>query len=142
MNRLVVVIMLAALWGGWNWWRNERAEHVPPGIVAPAAPVQTNLDSGPRFEIGGYHLLGRARYDLEARILRKEIYRLDGGAALAPVDLGVGWGPMSDTAVVGQLEYPVDVSLWIDHRPSVTVGDEVASVAEPGGFDDGYVHCL
>ena len=38
-------------------------------------------------------------------MLRKEIYRLDGGASLAPVDLGVGWGPMSDTRVIDELEF-------------------------------------
>ncbi len=106
MNRIVLAIVAVSLWGAWNWWHNERAEHLPPGIVAPADPAQTNLvDAPPRFEVKGYTLLGRARYDLEARILRKEIYRVDGGATLAPVDLGVGWGPMSDTAVVDQLEF-------------------------------------
>ena len=38
-------------------------------------------------------------------MLRKEIYRLDGGAGVAPVDLGVGWGPMSDTRVIEALEF-------------------------------------
>ena len=38
-------------------------------------------------------------------MLRKEIYRIDGGADLAPVDLGLGWGAMSDTRVVDQLEF-------------------------------------
>lgn len=105
MNWFAVTVLAASLWGAWNWWRHERHEHVPPGIVAPAAPAQAGLEPSPRFETKGYVLLGRARYELEARVLRKEIYRIDGGAALAPVDLGVGWGPMSDSAVVDQLEF-------------------------------------
>jgi hypothetical protein len=31
--------------------------------------------------------------------------RFDGGASLAPVGLGVGWGPMSDTGVIDELEF-------------------------------------
>lgn len=105
MNWIVVALFVASLWGGWNWWRNERQEHVPPGIVAPEAPRQSALDPPGRFEAKGHVLIARARFELTARVLRKEIYRLDGGASLAPVDLGLGWGPMSDSTVVDQLEF-------------------------------------
>lgn len=105
MNWLVVALVAACLWGGWNWWRNERHEHVPPGIVAPAEPRQVALDPPPRFEAKGYTFVARARYELTVRVLRKENYHLDGGASLAPVDLGVGWGPMSDSTLVDQLEF-------------------------------------
>lgn len=38
------------------------------------------------------------------RLLRKERYRLDGAASIAPYDLAVGWGPMSDSQVLDQLD--------------------------------------
>ncbi len=53
----------------------------------------------------GYTFVKRAKYDITARLLRKEIYHLDGGAGLAPVDLGVGWGPLSDSALLDGLEF-------------------------------------
>jgi hypothetical protein len=65
--------------------------HRPPGIVAPDEPVQVDLDPPPRFEARGYTFVKRAKFDITARLLRKQPYRLDGGAGLAPVDLGVGW---------------------------------------------------
>jgi len=37
--------------------------------------------------------------------LRRETYLLDGGAGLAPVDLGLGWGPLSDSAMLEGLEF-------------------------------------
>jgi hypothetical protein len=37
-------------------------------------------------------------------VLGAERYRFDRGAELAPVDLALGWGPMSDTAVLEQIE--------------------------------------
>src|SRR5271167_4564585 len=105
MNRLLLIgIVLTAL-GGWHWWTSERAVERPPGIIAPEKPVQVDLDPPPRFEARGYTFIERATYTITARVLRKEIYRLDGGAGLAPVDLGVGWGPLSDSAMIDQLEF-------------------------------------
>ena len=101
----VVFLMLASVAGAWNWWTSERHERLPPGIVAPDAPVQQLLDPPPTFAAKEHVFVARARYDITARVLRKGIYRIDGGANLAPVDLGLGWGAMSDTAVVDALEF-------------------------------------
>lgn len=105
MNWLVILLLAASVYGAWNWWSSERQVHVPPGIVAPDDPLQDNLDPPSTFSAKDYTFHGRARYDITARVLRKEIYRIDGGANLAPVDLGLGWGPMSDTRIVDQLEF-------------------------------------
>jgi hypothetical protein len=77
----------------------------PPGIVAPDEPVQAKLDAPREFDARGVRLIVRARYDITARVLRKEIYRADDGADIAPVDLGVGWGPLSDTRVIDELDF-------------------------------------
>jgi hypothetical protein len=102
---IVALMLIASLFGAWNWWSSERHVHVPPGIVAPDDPVQTNLDSPTTLSAKDHTFVTRARYEITARVLRKEIYRVDGGADLAPVDLGLGWGAMSDTRVVDQLEF-------------------------------------
>ena len=68
-------------------------------------PRQQDLDPPPRFDDRGYTFAKRARYDITARVLRREIYRVDGGAALAPVDVAVGWGPVSDSSIVDRLEF-------------------------------------
>ena len=99
------IMLVLGLIGGWHWWTSERSVSLPPGMVAPNEPVQSNLDPPPTFAAKGVTMIARARYDITARVLRKEIYRIDGGADLAPVDLGVGWGAMSDTQVVDQLEF-------------------------------------
>ena len=105
MHRFAVIVLALAAYGGWHWWTTERAVARPPGIVAPDEPVQVNLDDPASFELKGYTVIKRAKYDITARLVRKEIYRLDGGAGLAPVDLGVGWGPLSDSALLDQLEF-------------------------------------
>jgi hypothetical protein len=101
----IALLVVAGLAGGWHWWTSERPVARVPGIVAANDPVQQNLDPPPQFEARGHTFVARARYDITARVLRKEIYRLDGGAALAPVDLAVGWGPMSDSAIIDRLEF-------------------------------------
>jgi hypothetical protein len=105
MHRFAVVALVLAVYGGWHWWSSERAVHRPPGIVAPDEPVQIDLDPPPRFEAKGYTFVKRAKFDITARLLRKETYHLDGGAGLAPVDLGLGWGLLSDSAMLEGLEF-------------------------------------
>lgn len=105
MHWLVVALLAASVWGAWNWWTHEREVSVPPGIVAPAEPVQVMLDPPPHFTAKDHEFVARATYTITARVLRKESYHVDGGADLAPLDLGLGWGAMSDTTVVRQLEF-------------------------------------
>ena len=56
------------------------------------------------------------------------------------MDVGFEYVGDLHAAFGGEVEYPVDVALWVDHHGDVTVGDQVAAVAETGGFDDGHVH--
>jgi len=103
---LVWALVVASLYGAWNWWSSEREVSRAPGITVAEEPLQGALDQARQtFEQKGYTFSPRARYEITARVLRKEIYRIDGGAGLAPVDLGVGWGPMSDSAVIDRLEF-------------------------------------
>jgi hypothetical protein len=103
--RYLWLLFVAGLLGGWHWWTSERIVSHPPGILVATEPVQRDLDPPPHFDARGHTLYARARYDITARVLRKEIYHVDGGADLAPVDLGVGWGPLSDTRVIDDLEF-------------------------------------
>lgn len=106
MPLLVVALFVAGFLGSWHWWTSEREVAHPPGIVAPYAPVQSPPDEARQIVRDDGHVLHvRARFAVDARVLRKSIYRLDGGADLAPVDLGIGWGPMSDSAVIDGLEF-------------------------------------
>ncbi|MFO1412941.1 MAG: hypothetical protein U1F10_03335 [Burkholderiales bacterium] len=104
MNWLVALLLAASVWGAWNWWAHEREVSVPPGIVAPGEPVQVMLDPPPKFDAKDHVFVARATYTITARVLRKEAYHVDGGADLAPFDLALGWGAMSDTTIVRQLD--------------------------------------
>jgi hypothetical protein len=49
-----------------------------------------------------------ARFSVRAIVLSRERYRYDPEAALAPVDLALGWGRMSEAAVINALRISQD----------------------------------
>ena len=69
------------------------------GVLVEREPVQKPTRAA-AFAFGEFEIEPRASYDIEARVLSVEPYRVDGGAKLSPLDFAVGWGPMSDTAVL------------------------------------------
>lgn len=80
------------------------ARKLPPGRLAPEAPRQENATGeGAPIALKGYTLIPLARFHVTARVLGTQRYRLDREAALAPVDLALGWGPMSDSEVLSDL---------------------------------------
>ncbi len=87
--------------------RNVQAQPIarPPGVLAPHAPFQAPLSpqSDVRLEKPGYQFRPVAYFELEARVLSRRIYHTDPAAAISPVDLALGWGRMSDSAVLDRL---------------------------------------
>ena len=98
-GRLVSVLLLAALLGG---CRGE-VRH-GPGVLAPNEPVQTARGEVPLFQHGDYLIEPLARFEVEARVLGAKRYRRGREAELSPVDLALGWGPMSDETVLDHLD--------------------------------------
>ncbi len=76
----------------------------PPGVLIASDPIQRdNPTDRTAFSYGKFQLKPLADFSLEARVLHRKIYRYDHSAALVPIDLAVGWGPMSDQAVLDHL---------------------------------------
>jgi hypothetical protein len=76
----------------------------PAGVLVESAPEQIAISDGQEtIERGEYHLKPLARFSLDARILHRKIYSYDRESKLVPVDLALGWGPMSDQAVLDRI---------------------------------------
>ncbi len=93
-----------------------------PGILAPEAPEQRNLAPGqPGIRHGEFELTPLAEFRAEARLLSRLSYRFDAGAALSPMDFAIGWGRMSDSAVIDQLDISQGARFfsyrWEEHPP-------------------------
>lgn len=76
-----------------------RAIEHPPGVLVDQEPQQTP-SSDATFTIGEFAVTPRARFDIAARVLSVESYKLGADARLSPIDFAVGWGVMSDSAVL------------------------------------------
>jgi hypothetical protein len=73
------------------------------GMPAAREPGQ-HTDRLPHpFEQDGYTITPLARYQVTAVVLSRDRYRNDRGATLSPVDLALGWGPMSVASVINGL---------------------------------------
>lgn len=106
------VILLLAL-AAFGWWTSPPlGRSRPPGVLAPEVPVQDDLQDAPVIERGEYRLKPLANFRVEARVLGREDYRFDEGASLSPMDLALGWGRMSDSAVLDQLDIDQGVRFY------------------------------
>jgi hypothetical protein len=104
MRRIGWLALLVLLgWGALHWWR-QRPLHPPPGVLAAESPEQVDLDEGAVLQRAGVSLRTRAHFALTARVLAREDYHWDAGASLAPMDLALGWGRMSDSAVLSRID--------------------------------------
>ncbi len=103
MRRLLIAAVLLCLFGAWQYL-GQRAVTAPPGVLAPRAPAQSAIADARELSAAGHRIRPLAAFSLQARVLAREDYRFDRESELAPTDLALGWGPMSDTAVLENLE--------------------------------------
>ncbi len=76
----------------------------PPGVLAEEEPNQSKLVQSEVWERDGYYINAIVQFELKAKVLGKERYRFDRESDLAPYDLALGWGRMSDQSVVDKME--------------------------------------
>ncbi len=99
--RRAIFAVLAGAAGYWLW--PQSALRHPPGVLIAAEPVQRLIAAQPLGDVHGFQLTAVATYVIQARVLRTKRYWAD-GADLVPYDVALGWGPMSDQAVLDRLD--------------------------------------
>ena len=87
-----------------------------PGVLVPSDPYQGPIGRGVPWKENGNQFTPLADFHLRARILRTASYWLDHGSAISPLDLAVGWGPMSDQAILDQISLSQG-QRWYTWRP-------------------------
>lgn len=102
-RQLVVLCLALSLFGAANWYRQRPLAH-GAGVLVRTEPRQTDPADRTPVEHGDYLLTPLADFSVEARVLSRQEYRFDAGSALAPLDLALGWGRMSDSAVIERLD--------------------------------------
>ncbi|MCX7199409.1 MAG: hypothetical protein NTW37_15940 [Proteobacteria bacterium] len=102
MNWPKIGFVALILFGALNGWSGREVSQ-PPGVTAGGLPTQVSVSDEREFERNGYRIRALARFEVSARVLGAEHYRFDREAQLAPVDLALGWGRMSDTTVLQRI---------------------------------------
>ena len=86
-------------------WRSRAPVTHPPGVLVKVEPSQTDfVTTQAAVKLRGWTLEPVAAFSLEARVLALKRYTDDFSATLATHDAALGWGPMSDSAVLDRLE--------------------------------------
>ena len=87
---------------GWFYFHEPAAAW--RGMPATKDPEQLTTDLPGPFTHGGYTITPLARYTVTAVVLSRERYHNDHEADLSPLDLALGWGPMSIAGVINDLK--------------------------------------
>lgn len=93
----------AALFAAWQFVSSRPVDRAP-GELAPADPLQSELEAPQSLTRGNFQVTPQARFSAEVRVLGRERYRLGALADVSPLDIAVGWGPMSDSAVLADID--------------------------------------
>jgi hypothetical protein len=91
----IITVFLLVL-AGYFWFLYDPFVSVGPGMTAPNEPVQENLNENSMMMVDDFFLTPVATFEIEARVLSTQRYRIGRESDLSPLDLTLGWGPMSD----------------------------------------------
>jgi len=73
------------------------------GIIASQQPVQQSTNQS-KITLNDFTITPLQSFEIEARVLSVEHYSFGREAELSPEDLALGWGPMSDEAVLSKID--------------------------------------
>ena len=90
--------------GGFLLWKRFGPVSHPAGVTIPTPPQEKVHPPYLLRTVRGQELYSRAKIHLRGRVLKTKRYH-DADAPLAPMDLLLGWGPMSDTSVIEPLTF-------------------------------------
>jgi hypothetical protein len=110
----------------WYWQRPMR---YAPGVLISSEPEQTAEAEESPIDYGAFRLKPLAHFAVDGRLLHSKVYRYDRGAALVPVDLALGWGPMSDQSVLDRLTITQSMRFyWYEYQlPPPIAPDQIVS---------------
>ncbi|MGB5672413.1 MAG: hypothetical protein WBM71_17875 [Sedimenticolaceae bacterium] len=101
MLKLLVALLIGLL--AWKFLLQDERVELGPGVRAPDAPHQSPPRTSDSFELKGYRITPLAEFRINAKVLSRETYSLGHEAELSPLDLALGWGPMSDEELLQRI---------------------------------------
>ncbi len=102
--------------GLYFFWPETVTRH-EPGVLVKEEPVQ-RITTAEGWERDGYTITPLAQLEAKALVLHLKEYGSGRESDLSPVDLALGWGPMSDQGVIDKLEISQS-GRWYEYKARV-----------------------
>ena len=102
MKKLLFIIAVVGI-AFWQHDQNRVIDNID-GMIAKAAPIQKNLSNASTFKYEDYTFTPLANFAIEARVLSRKKYSSGREGNLSPLDLALGWGPMSSNQVLDKID--------------------------------------
>lgn len=103
MKKLLIPLVILAIILGYIFYP-ETVITYPGGVTAPDQPIQKKLIEPKEWEVEDFKVEALAEYKIKARVLSRNNFSTGEESELSPLDLALGWGPMSDQNVIDRIE--------------------------------------
>ncbi|HSL88563.1 MAG TPA: hypothetical protein VK870_04640 [Ignavibacteriaceae bacterium] len=103
MKKLLITSVILLGIGAYLFWP-EKVITYPEGTTAPEQPLQTNLSDTKEWEKNEFRFKALAEFKIKARVLSRNSFSVGKESKISPVDFALGWGPMSDQAVIDRIK--------------------------------------
>jgi hypothetical protein len=97
-----MILLMLITYGAYQHFSNRPIMH-GNGVIASAQPQQQSTSQA-KLTLKDFTITPLESFEIEARVLSAEHYSIGRAADLVPVDLALGWGPMSDEAVLSKID--------------------------------------
>ncbi len=102
MVAVFVIAFLVVVYAGVSWWKSHPVVHSDQ-VIATEVPEQAKTKAD-AFDFKDHRIIPLADFDITARVLSKKKYFFGRESDLAPIDLALGWGKMSDEVVLDKIK--------------------------------------
>lgn len=115
-----LILISIVIWATFSWWHSRPVKY-EPGVEVAQLPMQSAADGVSAFEYKNYQITPLAHFSAEARVLSRENYRMGREADLVKTDFALGWGRMSDKAILDQVDIKQSNRFYFWHVDSFPI---------------------
>jgi hypothetical protein len=99
-----IIILAVVAFAAWSFLNRDTQVILGDGIKAPNEPVQNNYAAPKVIQMDDHVISQFAEFNFTAKVLAKKNYTFGQEAELSPTDLALGWGQMSDEAILADID--------------------------------------
>jgi hypothetical protein len=97
--------------------RGTRGITYPAGVLIKSEPQMATIGNPRPWKVGNREISPLVQFWLQGRVLCSERYYDDSLSDICPIDIGLGWGPMSDQNIIDRLDF-VQGGRKLEYAPS------------------------